>query len=605
MDSETIIIRDISIISLDGDTSESPLNTPEETSSTFPSPLFSYAMGNQRRRVNPESLALRLGPDLVRDLEALIQPGVIEMPSFAVRKELQERYNIDRRHIYDYFHSRGLRVIKEDKNGNFIIPKELPNSSPNLRPLRQAPSRDHLRSRPAKPISSDTKWNSQKPRGITKAKPGRPRKNANIINKKISEPVLVTDISINQTDMYYSVNPLSQYDRCSLIVGDQDQEHDFVSKANPLDDTFSLDRAIGDVSYSYRHKSVFERMHEIYDLESRAASLAVELEPFGEISCGLLSPIREPLPKEGHGFYNFLSDALGPACGIQESVGTYRAHMQERSRLFYEELLLAPYNSSDHINHSRAAQSQNHKSTLRENEYRLWLSSTEHIDKSGKNLVSRNRYSLSSSASRKITQKSAAGTPYIKHCADNKVSEIGNTLDELFPALPEDQSITDITRSPVVRTEYSPYIYPDYLSFLHDSSAVDEGSEEPVSRSLASYSSELRGYGYSTHGRTPLPGTITTEPPFFEHSKNLEHSDLLLRPSSLLCDAFKTSNQVANDPVSSTPRVGRVNRKVSTQARFAPCSPVKRVICGREKIKTRSVASRGTRLRTTSAGGGI
>jgi hypothetical protein len=78
----------------------------------------------QRRRVNPESLALRLGPDLVRDLEALIHPGNIEMPSFAVRKELQERYNIDRRHVYDYFHSRGLRVIKEDKNGNTTVPND-------------------------------------------------------------------------------------------------------------------------------------------------------------------------------------------------------------------------------------------------------------------------------------------------------------------------------------------------------------------------------------------------------------------------------------------------------------------------------------------------
>ncbi|KIO06863.1 hypothetical protein M404DRAFT_137806 [Pisolithus tinctorius Marx 270] len=37
------------------------------------------------------------------------------MPSFAVRKVLQERYNADRRHIYDYFHSRGLRVVRKEK----------------------------------------------------------------------------------------------------------------------------------------------------------------------------------------------------------------------------------------------------------------------------------------------------------------------------------------------------------------------------------------------------------------------------------------------------------------------------------------------------------
>ncbi|KAI6136280.1 hypothetical protein F5141DRAFT_995389, partial [Pisolithus sp. B1] len=40
-------------------------------------------------------------------------------PQFAIRKELQERYNVDRRPIYDYFHSRGLRVAKEEKVSNW------------------------------------------------------------------------------------------------------------------------------------------------------------------------------------------------------------------------------------------------------------------------------------------------------------------------------------------------------------------------------------------------------------------------------------------------------------------------------------------------------
>lgn len=98
---------------------------------------------HQRRRVNPESLALRLGPDLVRDLDALITPGNTEMPSFAVRKELQERYNIDRRHIYDYFHSRGLRVVKEDKHGNPITAKDL--STGSLVIIHYMPCHHHLR----------------------------------------------------------------------------------------------------------------------------------------------------------------------------------------------------------------------------------------------------------------------------------------------------------------------------------------------------------------------------------------------------------------------------------------------------------------------------
>jgi hypothetical protein len=78
----------------------------------------------ERRRVNPDNLAKRLGPDLVRDMERHIYPGNKDMPTFAVRKELQERYNIDRRHIYDYFHSRGLRVVKEDRHGNLLRARE-------------------------------------------------------------------------------------------------------------------------------------------------------------------------------------------------------------------------------------------------------------------------------------------------------------------------------------------------------------------------------------------------------------------------------------------------------------------------------------------------
>ena len=62
---------------------------------------------HKTRRVNPQRLATRLGPDLVAEMEALIVPGA-KMPTFEVRKVFQEKYSVDRRHIYDYFHSRGV-----------------------------------------------------------------------------------------------------------------------------------------------------------------------------------------------------------------------------------------------------------------------------------------------------------------------------------------------------------------------------------------------------------------------------------------------------------------------------------------------------------------
>ncbi|KAK7058644.1 hypothetical protein VNI00_002280 [Paramarasmius palmivorus] len=76
-----------------------------------------YDSNGKTRRVNPAKLAERLDPGLVKEMDAYIKPGAY-MPSFAIRKELQERYQVDRRHLYDYFHSRGLRVAKEDRHSN-------------------------------------------------------------------------------------------------------------------------------------------------------------------------------------------------------------------------------------------------------------------------------------------------------------------------------------------------------------------------------------------------------------------------------------------------------------------------------------------------------
>ncbi len=75
----------------------------------------------QRRRVNPESLAARLGPELVAEMEKHIIPGSIEMPPFSARRDIQVKFGIDRRHIYDFFHSRGLRCLNEKTMRNSYL----------------------------------------------------------------------------------------------------------------------------------------------------------------------------------------------------------------------------------------------------------------------------------------------------------------------------------------------------------------------------------------------------------------------------------------------------------------------------------------------------
>jgi hypothetical protein len=90
-----------------------PRRTRKTSSLSFPTSFptaHPVVTTNERRRVNPEALATRLGPEVVAALDALIPAGSSEMPSFQARKSVQERYKIDRRHIYDYFHAKGLRV---------------------------------------------------------------------------------------------------------------------------------------------------------------------------------------------------------------------------------------------------------------------------------------------------------------------------------------------------------------------------------------------------------------------------------------------------------------------------------------------------------------
>lgn len=108
-----------------GTSSFTKTGLPSPTQSRPPSPsalptsvraeIPSAPASTQRRRVNPESLAARLGPEVVAELEKHIEPGNIEMPSFAVRRAVQVKFSIDRRHIYDFYHSKGLRCLKDEK----------------------------------------------------------------------------------------------------------------------------------------------------------------------------------------------------------------------------------------------------------------------------------------------------------------------------------------------------------------------------------------------------------------------------------------------------------------------------------------------------------
>ncbi|KAG1857569.1 hypothetical protein C8R48DRAFT_274912 [Suillus tomentosus] len=549
----------------------------------------------QRRRVNPESLALRLGPDLVRDLEALIHPGNIEMPSFAVRKELQERYNIDRRHVYDYFHSRGLRVIKEDKNGNTTVPNDfvlVPAQSPkpNLRTLRQAPVKESQRAT-VNLVSKlkEAKPSVNKPRGVTKARPGRPRKYA--VRSTHDDP-LPPAVICPSSRMAHAFSPILQPD--ILPANDTDNNHEFDMAVSTIDESDSFTQAIDEVSYTYSGPPVlmFETtpLHTLSQAVPDLRTDGVELglsprktsaDPLSPNACTLSATERMAL-------YQLLSGSFGTARNIQECAGTYRNYMQERSQLYYEGLLAVPYRNS-HYNDRRPASSDNRQSVpCNGSEYRRWVNSGE--------------FCITDKASVRNFKPVKSDTSTIRPKAQVLFFDTDNgthPLDTLFPILDLNRTNVDdpIRESPVIRSRRQSYVPLDFYFLPNEErgeaedllldAASNSGAPELPNHSV-SLQSKIRGG--SVHGHPDFPGS----PPLLP-SAELYHVDVNpKRPAPL------------PQPASNVNETKKSRRKsVAPQTRFAPCTPQKSYLRECDKIRTRSFTSRSARMRTTSAGGGM
>ncbi|KAF9245734.1 hypothetical protein BU15DRAFT_70806 [Melanogaster broomeanus] len=549
---------------------------------------------HHRRRVNPESLALRLGRELVRDLDALITPGNTEMPSFAARKELQERYNIDRRHIYDYFHSRGLRVVKEDKCGHSDLLRDAAPLPLKIR-LRQAPSRSH----PPSSKTTEAKSNITKRRGITKAKPGRPKKH-HLANPKVASNSVcetnhttapVSDDSPPSpvpSPAYVTINPLLPHASLPAIMGDEELRPTF-HWTNPPDESLSVTPAIGDITS--RHKHVFDSMSELNDYSPDVAndrSLSRnETSPCSSSNLGLLLPHPKPLSGSERGaIYQTLSESLGPANGIQESQGTYSKHMEDRARVYYEGLLSVPYHHSQRSDRP----STSLKRAFGTDEFRSWLSETTFLKYDGIN--SSQRDLRSATVPNVIRQHTAA-------CRDRRNGHgrrWEQTLDDLFPT--ELQDLTS-RESPVIHTntEDLPYRAPHSVTQLEaDFSQRDDVPFAAISNiSVPPVADHSQFHGLVGFPRTQgvsLPAVEIGHPQRSELHLRHPRRSVVLSPGST---GFPTLKDSAPDET----------QKGQNNTRVAPCSPYKPQLRDRSRIGAKSIASCGARRRIPSVAGGI
>jgi len=310
-------------------------------------------------------------------------------------------------------------------------------------------------------------------------------------------------------------------------------------------------------------------------------------DPLSPNFCTLSSTERSAL-------YPLLSGVFGTR-DIQECAGTYRAYMQERSRLYYEGLLAVPYQRSR--NDRKPASSGDHQSVPSNgSEFRRWLTPGGFCMSDEKAPVSRNK-PVEAGAS-PIRQKTSPVLSYTNFGTDNEVYP----LDTLFPMI--DQNKTSVDESPVVHTRRQSYLPLDFYCLpnaennegdLLDAAPSSGVPELPERSHSASLQWKIRGE--SLHGHPDFPGSLPLLP-----SAELQ---LHVNPNRLTPPLQQPVSSLNHELGTFTLKQKSSGKNLVTQTRFAPCTPPKLQLREYDRIRTRSLTSRSTRRRTASAGGGI
>ena len=379
---------------------------------------------------------------------------------------------------------------------------------------------------------------------------------------------------------------------------EEDENYTFNSVINPLDETFSVRRAIGDIAYAYRHKLVFKRMQELTEHPVKLAladDLALswnETSPCFASAKGLLLPYAKPLTRdERHAIYETLSDSIGPAHGIQECQGTYRKHMEARTKLYFEGLLSVPYH---HVQQpSRTSTLSDLKPPLGTNDFRHWLSETRLLKRDG--IDGSPRPHSRHRNARVVKQQDVDGVTD-KPSKQRSTPHWVQTLDELFSA-PGDNSYdaNSLTDSPIVRTREA-----TRMTALAECNTADcplfsvtSCSSLPVVPipSVA----EIRRTGQPQfHGLPGFSGSLEVKarmPVAESHPEWPKQDPYVTHPVQQLAP-------------SDTPRRGR-NTSNNARICLISCSPRIPHVRDLDRIRTIPVTSRDARRRTNSAAGDI
>ncbi|KAJ7665360.1 hypothetical protein DFH06DRAFT_1470633 [Mycena polygramma] len=306
------------------------------------------------RRIDPDRLAIRLGPDLVSEMDAYIVPGA-KMPSFQVRQQFVKKYSVDRRHIYDYFHSRGLRVAKEDKHLNLSNRMRKPAASRKPPAPRATPSDDSNLVESATIVDSfplaDFAMSDVPVDSAMSDAPSQttsvPPPTSLVKSTKGSSKRILAGSSLPAPALQASVSPLlpsqQSIDLSSDSSGSEEGDSSMFDVTNTLTDSSSFDLSLLALGCSVSDDKLRESFgpdfipfppaltedplfgldefqRDIPQISSQPFSLRDSLLPLDD-----LSRLSENDRIE---FYDLVDAGIGPAQGIEECVGTYKSHME-------------------------------------------------------------------------------------------------------------------------------------------------------------------------------------------------------------------------------------------------------------------------------------
>ncbi|KAJ7024354.1 hypothetical protein C8F04DRAFT_1131691 [Mycena alexandri] len=342
----------------------SPQKRRRQPSDSYEPPptVTSESKNKVPRRIDPDRLAIRLGPELTKEMDAFIVPGA-KMPTFPIRQQLVKKYNVDRRHIYDYFHSRGLRVSKEDKHQNLshrmskkpaasrrpkasrvissdhMDPVEPPTAfdSPVFEP---APASSIVEADPAPAIAAkSTKYPAKRRTTGSSRQPPAPKTSVSPFRPSLQSMDISSDSSGSEdgdSPMFDFTDTLTASSSFALTASSSfEDDLQMLSLGYPLSDA-KLRETFGPDFTPFPPTLPEDPLLGLGELQLDEPETSSKPPSDALLLLDNLSRLSE---KDRIEFYNLIDAGIGPARGIEECAGTYKAHMD---RLYSNRFYLDP-----------------------------------------------------------------------------------------------------------------------------------------------------------------------------------------------------------------------------------------------------------------------